>query len=94
MKLYCVPFDSKTSRVVAMLRLLEIDCQIICLHPDDFTQLNELRVKSPLGSLPILESESLTLFMINPILKYLAKAKKERGFAGLLLKEEVQVKSN
>lgn len=91
MKLFCCKEDTVSLRIIALLKLLEMDCKVIFIGQQEVLLSPELRNLSPLGLLPILETESVALYKTNPILRHLARLRKERGLTGLLLKEEAFV---
>jgi glutathione S-transferase len=74
-----------------MLMITEQECDLVTLSRSDVATMPEIRSISPLGMLPVLVTESASLFTINSILKHIAKLRKEKGFAGLLFKEESQI---
>lgn len=93
MRLFYLRSDPKVPRIVATLAMTEIECELIPVTEHDLSTLSELRTLSPLGLTPILQAEGVSLYTVGPILKHLARVKREKGLAGLLLREESQVVS-
>lgn len=91
MKLFYLQGDHRVGRIVSMLMMTEHECDLVALSRSDIATMPEIRSVSPLGMLPVLVTESTSLFTVNSILKHIAKLRKERGFAGLLFKEESQI---
>lgn len=94
MKLYYNKSDNRVGRIIALLEVMGIDCALVPITEQDLTTMAELRALSPLGLTPILQADEVILYTLGSILKFLAKHKREKGYAGLLLKEEVQVSLN
>lgn len=91
MRLYYLKSDSKVAATISMLGISELDCDLIPISDHDLATVSELRQLSPLGLTPILQTDGMALFTMTSILKYIAKLRKEKGYSGLLLKEETQI---
>ena len=91
MRLFYLRSDPKVPRIVATLAMAEIECELVPVTDHDLSTMSEMRTLSPLGLTPILQAEGVALFTVGPILKHLARVKREKGLAGLLLREESQV---
>lgn len=91
MRLYFVRGDTKVARVISTLILTDLQCELMPIDEEEIQNIPEFRIISPFGKLPVLVTESTTLFKTNSILKHVARYRKEKGLLGLLLKEESQV---
>lgn len=91
MRLYYQQGDHRVGRIVSVLITTEQECELVPLSSGDVSTLPEIRQISPLGMLPVFVTESVSLYTVNSILKHIAKLRKEKGQAGLLLKEESQI---
>lgn len=75
-----------------MMSIAEVDCEFITITEHDLDTLSELQRLSPLGLTPIFKhTDSTVLYRVPSILKFLARLHKEKGFAGLLSREEALV---
>ena len=91
MRLFYHRGDSRIPRIVTTICMVGLDCEMVPITDHDMSTIGELRVLSPLGLTPIFQAEGVALCTVGSILKHVAKVRREKGYAGLLLREETQV---
>lgn len=88
MKLHCFKGEHNAAKILALVSAVggEISLNYILDKEDrDFLNL------SPFGRTPVFESDLDPIFNTNTVLRYIARSYKDKGFAGLLPKEEAQI---
>lgn len=91
MKLHCFKGDHRAAKVLTIMNAVEMPCQIEFLNPDTYSTDENFKALSPLGKTPVLESDFGPLYETNTILRYIARKKKDKGYAGILPREESQI---
>ena len=82
MKLNCLKGDHNTAKVIALMMAVDVSAELVFIDPN-----------SSNGRLS-LEDESQTsepLYDVNTILRFIARSFRDKGFAGILPKEEAQI---
>jgi len=91
MKLHCVKGDYKAAKVIAILNATEQQCQINYLDSLTYLEDQDFLLISPLGKTPVLQTGAEILREANSIMRFVARRHKDRGYAGVMPKEEAQI---
>lgn len=88
MKLHCYKGEHNAAKILALVSAVsgEIELNFI-----ENSQSPEFLSISPFGDTPVFESDLDPITNTNTTLRYIARSFKEKGFAGLVPKEEAQI---
>lgn len=88
MKLHCFEGDHNAAKIIALANAVGSELELNYITDPESSEFLSL---SPLGKSPVFESDLDPITNTNTILRYIARSYKDKGFAGLMPKEEAQI---
>lgn len=91
MKLHILKGDHNAAKILAFLKKLSINCEIRYLNPRTYSKDPNFLNISPEGKSPVLQTNFDSFCETNTILRYISKKNKEKGYSGVIPREEVKI---
>lgn len=91
MKLHILKGDHNGAKVLAFLKVLNLNCEVRYLNPHSYSKDPNFLNISPEGKSPVLQTTMDSFCETNTILRYLSRKHKEKGYGGIIPREEAKI---
>lgn len=83
--------DHNAAKILAFLKILNLNCEVRYLNPNTYSKDPNFLNISPEGKSPVLQTTMDSFCETNTILRYLSRKHKEKGYGGVIPREEAKI---
>lgn len=91
MKLHILKGDHNSAKILALIKKLGLNVEIRYLNPKTYIKDPKFIKISPEQKTPVLQTAFDSFDSVNTILRYISRKNKEKGFSGVIPREEAKI---